>query len=841
MDTVRLQSSERRSTTTRSTSLSSTTSDDGSAASLSETGPSEQEGESGASAFVMPSLHLAAAAVAPPAGAESGSGRGDGTRHAEPAMGSAGGTPSESESQPAPPPGATKVLVLGLAEEDRRTFAKLVSFDDRQARGTSAPSARGPDLEYSFLSTTSSASRARSDSERARPSGTFEPLLSSFGPVSLFQPRDSRSDPALLLEALQMPLERLEAKINRTYPATDGLADLIAGAGCGPFDGCFYLFSSPPTAAEVAAARPLSHLLPLFPVLILPPSPTGKPQKTFALCQAVQEQLDGAGVRWLPATKLETGASRRHRDRSPGGPLFMLPHDLFMQQTPANAGPSSPGSSRYSPSSLSASQELDRGPPTPQSPAFTGISSAPPSSIGTGDAPYRREGPRSLSASGPPSTCAGSSASRSDSRRRDPRRRRRPPQQRGFSSSGSGSSCESDSDWGAGYASTRHLYGSSTSLADLKRLQAILHDEESPAVLRDLSVRAFLEWREVEVVARGIDVAWRSASDLDAAEGVPFPAKWGETLLAQSNERTESLSRRALDFSRRVAERRQVLALRGVVPGPAAGAGDAIQRGRSACSRAEVDRHLDADARDAIDSGAPISTSTTREWSTHTSSLWTDPTTPRCVQRPLPPQSASLQREDDGGGSYFPAPGGAAAPQASSPWSETSSSEAEEDKSSSPDARRRSPSPAPALAPNLLLYHLSPDDPFHLPSLLRLVGLNLRLSFGSHAALLPVFFPSRGTTGEDRAGTETETKEPRSGSEEQEKTEAEERRRAGAWSSWWRAVATVGLVFAAGVALGAQVLVGHEAATARIAGPPVGVGRVTTEWTAWAPTVFIRA
>lgn len=45
------------------------------------------------------------------------------------------------------------------------------------------------------------------------------------------------------------------------------------------------------------AARQISHLIPLRPVILLPPSP-GKPLKTAALVSAVAAQLLNAGVRW---------------------------------------------------------------------------------------------------------------------------------------------------------------------------------------------------------------------------------------------------------------------------------------------------------------------------------------------------------------------------------------------------------------------------------------------------------------------------------------------------------------------------------------------------------------
>ncbi|TKA55205.1 hypothetical protein B0A53_02175 [Rhodotorula sp. CCFEE 5036] len=789
---------------------------------------SEQDG-AGTSAFVMPSLNM-------------GGGTTTTARYATTENSSApevaAATSQRLLSGGRSEADRVRILVLGSTADDRRTFAKLVSLDDddddedrsRHRVQSSASSEGVTDMSFSFLSTRPAPSNPRTEPRSAnlpRPPNedeTFEALSPRAGSATLFQLADDERSTARLLDKLQMPFERLEAKISRTYPATDRLADLVSSASCGSFDACLFLFSSPPTAKEVALARPVSRLVPLFPVLLLPPPPSGKSQKTNALCHAVQEQLNGADVRWLPASSLGKN-SRRRSGGGGGGPLFMLPHDLFAQQPPpvfdSHAGPcgdsppfSAPLSSRDSPNSLASSQEVFALPPTPHSPALTAMSSAPPSSIGTGEERpgrhgARREsggggGVRSLLASGLPSTRAGSSVSRSDSRRRSQQRRRRGHRGGGgghSSTQGGGGSSSSESD---STSDSRHMYGSSTSLADLKRLQFMLHDPSLSDTLRHLVARAFLEWREVEIAA----MANGSSRDFPTAETrADLPSEWGETLL--ENERgafqdTGVNARKGLDFSRRVAERRQ--ALRALAAPPPQ------SRGVLGSERAQTQTQTEEEDEEA--EGAPITASTTRE-STTSSAYWTDPTTPRCIQRGLPSFVGGTAGATDlnraGGDGYFPATS-----SASVPWLDSASEFA----SSSTEEEGQQPTTAPRpLSPSSLVY-LSPADPFHLPSLIHLVGLNLRLAFDPAAAL------ARSATSPTPAD---------------EETAAEGTKSTSVWS-WWRTAATVGLVFAAGVAIGAHVISRRAIlfgpaptlATAAVIASPA-------DWASWSPAVLIRS
>lgn len=243
---------------TRSTSVSSTTSTDGSAASSSlpssstkmsdaET-TSEQDG-AGTSAFVMPSLNM-------------GGGTTTTARYATTENSSApevaAATSQRLLSGGRSEADRVRILVLGSTADDRRTFAKLVSLDDddddedrsRHRVQSSASSEGVTDMSFSFLSTRPAPSNPRTEPRSAnlpRPPNedeTFEALSPRAGSATLFQLADDERSTARLLDKLQMPFERLEAKISRTYPATDRLADLVSSASCGSFDACLFLFSS---------------------------------------------------------------------------------------------------------------------------------------------------------------------------------------------------------------------------------------------------------------------------------------------------------------------------------------------------------------------------------------------------------------------------------------------------------------------------------------------------------------------------------------------------------------------------------------------------------------------
>ena len=189
----------------------------------------------------------------------------------------------------------------------------------------------------------------------------------------------------------------------------------------------------------------ISQLLPLFPVLLLPPPPTSKPQKTAALVHAVSQQLTSAGVRWTSAFgTLEDGKR---------SPIYVLPSEVFAHRD----GGESSGTS-----SLASSLELP-----PQSLSFSARSASP----------------------APPS-------------------------------------------------------------GDLGRLRSLVRTSSAREQIRRNKTIAFLEWREIEVAATGGMLL----------EINNLPSDWAE----KAYEEGEKKAQLHLDFSRRVAERRTMLAARRV-------------------------------------------------------------------------------------------------------------------------------------------------------------------------------------------------------------------------------------------------------------------------------------
>lgn len=389
----------------------------------------------------------------------------------------------------------------------------------------------------------------------------------------------------------------------------------------------------------------------------------------------------------------------------------MLPHDLFVQHAKgerpraphpvssvASLPVSSPDSEDAPPSSLSSSQEF-------VTPADRVAASSYHTSAGSSIAGDRerdrnprssaRGTARSLSAS----SRAGSNSSRSPS---PPRTRgnarsathRRNPSLSSFASS----SGAPPSSFAASSSSS-----SSTSLADLHRLQAMVHDPASVAMLRARRARAFLEWRDVEVAASGAG----------AGESCRVPEEWGEKMLEQ--EEHGGSGRRMLDFSRRVAERRRVLARRALSSATkdeaALSASHNEEDDGDVLATSDDEREL-ADEHDADDRAGA-------------SSFATDPMTPRCTQRPLlsplATRSGGVPARSD---SYFPPlddPTSPADALASSTHSLATTA------SSSSSGNTSSRSTRTSLGASSLLV-LPSADPFHLPSLLHLVGLNLRLA-----------------------------------------------------------------------------------------------------------------
>ncbi|BGO91281.1 hypothetical protein NBRC10512_008227 [Rhodotorula toruloides] len=691
----------------RTGSVSSTVSTDGSA--HEEGGSSEDDHHAGAAGLVMPSLHLGRPAL-------SNSSRG------------------ATEERPVK---QAKVLVLGRSADERKTLAMLVSNDDDLQRVTSGASVAGAtDMSFSFLSTKPPSRPAeRSRTPPAAAVDPFERISSSQGSyVGLYQPTDSLEGDALLAE-LTRPLERLEAKLDREYPSTTGICQLVEAAGCGDFEACLYLFSAPPTACEIARARPISHLIPLIPVLILPPSPTGKAQRTTALSQAVQDQLDGAGVRWVPARQSPRGRT------SVGGALYMLPSDLFArhdaQQLEHDAPDSSPTSEGGPPSSSSLSSSQELLPPSR-------LSSAPASTAG------EASGAHSLAASAPSSTRSSESlSSRSSSHRRYPY-----------------TSLFSTSD------------ALSSSLADLTRLQRLLHAPSSHDYLRKERARAFVEWREVEVAARGVNV--RAVESL--------PAEWGEEAVKwtsgeESGEEGEGRrggKRTELEFSKRVAVRRQALSR------PVTGATSIAESGLSPVDD-DGDVLAASDDEDAHDS--PLAE--------HHDSLGTsftnEPLTPRCATRDLPVPLASIATVVLGAET---SPTGSATdegyfPRYSSPSPACSHARPHLDdvlESSTSSLQSSNASGASILV-------LPSSDPFHLPSLLHLVGLNLRLS-----VFAPALSPATSTGSARSVESASEDDAASKGEQGREKRQASR----GGWG-WLRTTAVLSLVFAAGIAVGTQI------------------------------------
>lgn len=196
----------------RTGSASSTVSTDGSA---HEEGGSSEDDQA---RLVMPSLHLG-----------------------RPALSNSSG--GEKEERPAR---QAKVLLLGRTADERRTLATLVAHDEDLQRVTSAASvAATTDMSFSFLSTKPPTRPApRPQTPPVDSAGSFERISSSLdSPVVLYQTKDGVEGEHLLAN-LARPLERLEAKLNREYPSTTGICQLVESAGCGEFEACLYFFSA---------------------------------------------------------------------------------------------------------------------------------------------------------------------------------------------------------------------------------------------------------------------------------------------------------------------------------------------------------------------------------------------------------------------------------------------------------------------------------------------------------------------------------------------------------------------------------------------------------------------
>ncbi|GAA5993105.1 hypothetical protein JCM5350_007218 [Sporobolomyces pararoseus] len=713
-----------RTRTRRRTSISSTTSNDGSAPGE---GRADEEEESGTSSgednsnlaqggLVMPSLTL---------------------ERRQSVASSSRGRSSQIEGEQERRFGRNvKLLILGKTGEDRRTLSALLSNDEDLRR---QPSSVSVDLSYSILSSVRS-HHARSSSEGSSlPTSDFVSSGSCGTAVTLSYPLSDHLSHEELVCRLRRPLEQLEAKLESTFPSTESLASLVDTSGVGGFDASLFLFSSPPLPCEVAIARSISHLLPILPVLILPPSPTSKPQKTTALSNAVIQQLESAGVRWLPVGDLDRRESKSPTRRGSskqneigGGPLTMLPHDLFVQHPPSETQSvsshrdhsSTPTTSFPSPTSeptsLTSSQELP-----PLSPTFTSASS------------YYR-----------------TSSSRASSAR----------------------SLSPSSTTGRNTANLHHL-----TLLDLHRLRRILHAEGVSTKIRRARTLTFLEWRDVEVAARGIEMV--------AVESLP--REWEEKAVEWPE--LAQFGRRGLDFSKRVAERRKTLGCK--------------QKGRVVKERDMLQNPEEQDDGDVLDMDEEAQEEEPGRRPSFSTTLQ-DPTTPKPCFRHLPSSSSSF------------APLSTPTPTFSNVSSASSSSESSPSNKSGSSARSPSPSYFPPfpVAPlsaslvsipsttdrsdhagsassssssttsNVSISLMKPCNPFHFPSFLHLVGLNLRL-----ALFHPVSSGDSPRSINEQKQVDTSSRNSTGGKASQE-------------GPWWKTIAVFSVVFAAGVVAGVQVV-----------------------------------
>ena len=227
-------------------------------------------------------------------------------------------------------------------------------------------------------------------------------------------------------------------------------------------------------------------------------------------------------------------------------------------------------------------------------------------------------------------------------------------------------------------------------VGDLHRLRTMVSTAKAQERLRTVRVAGFLGWRELELAARGCE---------GAAVGA-LPREWGEGPVAGARGWDEkNAGRRELDFSKRVAERRASFQLRAY---PTADFSASALFGSSSLNEGTV--------HGSVSFGRPRSPRSP-SFDSDASSLRrsVDPTTPRCAQAALPAlspdeSSRGSRRADEEAGVWLV--------QADSYFGR------------SHDLERQGSGATARVG-------VQGVDPFHLPSLLHLVGLNLRL------ALLP--------------------------------------------------------------------------------------------------------
>lgn len=263
----------------------------------------------------------------------------------------------------------------------------------------------------------------------------------------------------------------------------------------------------------------------------------------------------------------------------------------------------------------------------------------------------------------------------------------------------------------------------------------------------------FLEWREIEIAARG---ASSRRGDGGRWEVTDLPSEWEERPLEQK-ERGEGTTRRQeqlekeLEFSRRVAERRKEL--RGCRP-------------RRAVAEERPFDEAEQGDDEASNLSDTLSVPLTRPPPQLGSSLFSDVATPRC-----PPSSSFHQR--------FPFP---LAPLAPSTGSLSSSAHSAHSgfftATSDPLPAFPSSSLASSSSSLVLTQSAAAVDPFHLPSLLQLVGLNIRMS------LLPTVNEVEMDVGDEKEGS----------------------RRGSRGRSWIGTAAVLSVVFLAGALVGVSVV-----------------------------------
>ncbi|SCZ93784.1 BZ3500_MvSof-1268-A1-R1_Chr6-3g08882 [Microbotryum saponariae] len=544
---------------------------------------------------------------------------------------------------------ATKLLILGKSVEHRATLARLLGMASLPiAHNTASHTPQRTDSQldsmassfWSIRTSEHGGAHTRSSTRQSHPWAcdldTLE-ALSHRSQFCEFSHPSSDDNMRELVEnvarSITISLEGMEALINPTQARSEELVELVMRIGTSHFEACLVLFSSPPNSAEIALARIVAQVIPVFPILVLPPAPVPtKPLKTSALVEAVVAQLDSAGVRWTAALDHQIGGTVRGRATAKRGPspLYLLPHELFTEK---------------------ASQDLN-------APASATHGTAPPS---------------------PTFTATSSNGSAPD----------------GWSSSGSRSSSPA------------------TMTADLARLRTLVGTAGMRDRIRRANALAFLDWRDIEIAAVGDTKAVSPVSD----DGVGQDA--GSTLDTPSSEtgappsRQDIKARRdSLEFSRRVAERRMHLtstAKRGVTGTRLSPiwADLGVSSGVfAACGTSSNEDVTPCDPMSGSVSSLGSSSEGAAQALASTSVL--EPDTPKCVSRSLPTFTSPTVGTLD--------PGHTASPQAAPSGHPAN------------PARARASNGSSKTNAYVSDQLPSPFDPFHLPALLHLVGLNLRLS-----------------------------------------------------------------------------------------------------------------